>query len=148
MTKSHRIAIIGIGAISDIHARAIGDLDNLELVAGCCRGEEKGRKFATDFDCSWFADYEQMLDQTRPDLVTIATPSGAHLEPTQACASRGIHVPLREAPGDYQQASRSDDRDSRWAGIKLGGFSLSDSIRSSSFYIGRSARAASESWLQ
>ena len=41
MTKSYRIAIIGIGAIADVHALAIGDLDNLELVAACCRGEEK-----------------------------------------------------------------------------------------------------------
>ena len=121
VTKSYRIAIIGIGAISDVHARAIGDLDNLELVAGCCRGEEKGRKFAADFDCSWFADYEQMLDQTRPDLVTIATPSGAHLEPTQACASRGIHV-LCEKP--LEITTKRVDRMievADGAGIKLGG---------------------------
>ncbi len=121
MKSNYRIAIIGIGAISDIHARAIADLDNLELVAGCCRGEEKGRKFAADFGCSWFADYEQMLDQTRPDLVTIATPSGVHLEPTQACASRGIHVlcekPLEITTGRVDQMIEVAEE----AGIKLGG---------------------------
>ncbi len=121
MTKNYRIAIIGVGAISDIHARAIADLDNLELVAGCCRGEEKGRKFAADFGCSWFADYEQMLDQTRPDLVTIATPSGAHLEPTRACARLGIHV-LCEKPLEIT-TQRVDQmiEVAQDAGIKLGG---------------------------
>ena len=121
MTKSYRIAIIGIGAIAEVHALAIGDLDNLELVAACCRGEEKGRKFAARFDCSWFADYEQMLEKTEPDLVTIATPSGAHLEPTQACANRGIHV-LCEKPLEIT-TQRVDQMIQAAAegGIKLGG---------------------------
>ena len=97
MSNNHRVAVIGVGAIATMHARAIGDLEHVELVAGCCRGEQKGRKFADDYDCRWFADYERMLDEVKPDFVTVATPSGAHLEPTVACARRGIHV-LCEKP--------------------------------------------------
>jgi len=89
---TYRIAIIGVGGIATMHAKAIGDLPNAEVVAGSCRTESKGRKFAEDFNCKWFADYEAMLDDVKPDVVCIATPSGAHLEPTQAAAKRGIHV--------------------------------------------------------
>ena len=62
-----------------------------------------------------------MLDKTEPDLVTIATPSGAHLEPTQACASRGIHV-LCEKPLEIT-TQRVDQMIQAAAegGIKLGG---------------------------
>ena len=56
-----RGAIIGIGAIARMHARAIGDLGDVELVAGCCRTEEKGRAFAAEFACRWYADAAAML---------------------------------------------------------------------------------------
>lgn len=95
--KTYRIAIVGIGAIAGMHARAIADLPNAELVAGSCRTEAKGKKFVDQFGGKWFADYETMLDEAKPDVVTICTPSGAHSDPTAAAAKRGIHV-LCEKP--------------------------------------------------
>ena len=92
-----RAAIIGIGAIARMHARAIGDLGDVELVAGCCRTEEKGRAFAAEFACRWYADAAAMLRREKPDFVTIATPSGSHLESVRAAARRGVHV-LCEKP--------------------------------------------------
>jgi len=97
MASHHRIAIIGIGAVAQMHARAIGDLSDATLVAASCRTEEKGRRFAEEFGCVWYEDYERMLADEKPDVVTICTPSGLHLEPTVACAKRGIHV-LCEKP--------------------------------------------------
>lgn len=121
MSKTHRIAIIGVGAIAGMHGKAIGDLPNAELVAGCCRSEDKGRRFAREFGVKWYGDYESMLDEQKPDLVTIATPSGAHLEPTLACARCGIDV-LCEKP--LEITTERVDRMIRAAGdsgIRLGG---------------------------
>jgi predicted dehydrogenase len=87
-----RAAIIGIGAIAGMHARALRDIPGVELVAACCRTEEKGRAFAQQFDCEWFADAAKMLRRAKPDFVTVATPSGAHLEGVLAAARRGVHV--------------------------------------------------------
>jgi UDP-N-acetyl-2-amino-2-deoxyglucuronate dehydrogenase len=97
MGAHHRIAIIGIGAVGQMHARAINQIPGATLVAGSCRTEEKGRQFADEFGCVWYSDYEEMLAQEKPSVVTICTPSGAHLEPTLACAKRGIHI-LCEKP--------------------------------------------------
>ena len=121
MGKTYRAAIIGVGAIADIHALAMGDLENVELVAGSCRTEAKGRAFADRFDCRWHRDYEELLDEARPDFVTIATPSGFHLEPLEACARRGIHV-LCEKPLEIS-VERVDRmiRVARESGIRLGG---------------------------
>ena len=121
MSRPHRIAIIGVGAIAGMHARAIGDLDGVELVAGSCRTEAKGQAFASEYGCKWYGDYESMLDEVKPDVVTIATPSGAHLVPTKACAARGIHVlcekPLEISTGRVDQMiAVADDAD-----IVLGG---------------------------
>ena len=121
MSKTYRIAIIGIGAIADLHARSIDELPNAELVAGSCRTQKKGEDFAQRWGCQWYDDYEKMLDDAKPDVVTITTPSGAHLEPTEACARRGIHV-LCEKPLEIT-VERVDQmmRAARDAGIALGG---------------------------
>ena len=121
MSKTYRIAVIGIGGIGNLHAQAVGDLDNAVVVAGSCRTEEKGRTFADRFKCRWYADYRDMLDKETPDVATVATPSGLHLEPTQACAERGIHVicekPLEITTERIDQMIEIADK----AGITLAG---------------------------
>ncbi|MFM8890633.1 MAG: Gfo/Idh/MocA family protein, partial [Planctomycetia bacterium] len=87
-----RAAIIGIGAIARMHARALRDIDGVELVAASCRTEEKGREFGREFGCVWHGDTEAMLVRERPDFVTVATPSGAHLDAVLAAARHGVHV--------------------------------------------------------
>ena len=87
-----RAAIIGIGAIAKMHARALADIPGVELAAATCRTEEKGRAFAAEFGCDWYDDTTKMLRRDKPDFVTIATPSGAHLEAAIAAARRGVHV--------------------------------------------------------
>jgi predicted dehydrogenase len=90
--KTMRAAIIGIGAIARLHARALGDIAGVELVAATCRTEEKGRAFAREFNCQWYADADTMLAGERPDFVTVATPSGAHRDAVLAAARHGVHV--------------------------------------------------------
>lgn len=97
MDELYRVAIIGAGDVAGLHARAIADIDNATLVAAARRSEAPGRAFADTHDCAWYADVEDLLDTEAPDVVTIATPSGAHLEPTLAAARRGVHV-LCEKP--------------------------------------------------
>jgi predicted dehydrogenase len=91
------MGIIGAGAVADLHARAIADLDHAHLVAVARRTEDPGRAFAEEHGCTWYADYERLLDEANADAVIVATPSGAHLEPTLAAAERGVHV-LCEKP--------------------------------------------------
>jgi predicted dehydrogenase len=87
-----RAAIIGIGAIAKMHARALRDIPGIELVAATCRTEEKGRAFAVEFGCRWHDDTSRMLRREKPDFVTVATPSGAHLPAVLAALRRGVHV--------------------------------------------------------
>jgi UDP-N-acetyl-2-amino-2-deoxyglucuronate dehydrogenase len=87
-----RAAIIGIGAIARLHARALGDIPGVELVAATCRTEEKGRAFAAEFGFHWHSDTGRMLRRDQPDFVTVATPSGAHLPAVLAALRRGVHV--------------------------------------------------------
>jgi predicted dehydrogenase len=115
------IAVAGIGAVAEMHALAIGDIENATLAAGSCRTAEKGQEFADEFDCEWYQDTEEMLDEVDPDVLNIATPSGAHLDPTLAAAERGIHV-LCEKPLEIT-TDRIDEQVAACeeAGVRLGG---------------------------
>lgn len=97
MAKRYRVAIIGVGAIGQLHAKAMKDLDRVQLVAGFTMAQEAGKKFAAEHGCGFYDDYVKMIETERPDFVTICTPSGAHLEPALAAIERGVAV-LCEKP--------------------------------------------------
>ena len=118
---TERIAIAGIGAVAAMHAESIADIDGTELVAGSCRTAERGREFAAEYDCTWYADTEAMLDAESVDVLSVCTPSGAHLEPTLAAADRGVDV-LCEKPLEIT-TDRIDEMvaAAEAGGIRLGG---------------------------
>jgi predicted dehydrogenase len=90
--KTWNFGIIGAGLIADFHARAIGDIPNAKLIGCCDKIPEKAKGLADKFDVRDFKDYEEMLKSDEIDIVTIATPSGFHMEPTVAAAEAGKHV--------------------------------------------------------
>ena len=90
--KTWNFGIIGAGLIADFHARSIGDMPNAKLIGCCDKIPERAGKLADKFGVRAFDDYKQMLDSDEIDIVTIATPSGFHLEPAVAAAQAGKHV--------------------------------------------------------
>lgn len=97
MAKRHKIGIVGIGAIGGMHAKAIGDIDSAELVA-CSNGVgPRIDEFKSEHGCEYFDTYEEMIASGLCDVITICTPSGAHMEPTLAGLEKGVHV-LCEKP--------------------------------------------------
>jgi UDP-N-acetyl-2-amino-2-deoxyglucuronate dehydrogenase len=90
--KTWNFGIIGAGLIADFHARSIGDLPNAKLIGCCDKIAERAKSLADKHGVRAFDDYEQMLDSDEIDVVTIATPSGFHMEPTIDAAKAGKHV--------------------------------------------------------
>lgn len=43
-----------------------------------------------------FADWKQMIDQTKPDMVWAFTPTNGHLDVVRYCAPKGIHVMMEK----------------------------------------------------
>src|SRR5207244_9298564 len=118
--KTFSVAIIGVGAIAELIATALAEIPRVRLIAGSCRTEAKGRRFADKFNCKWFDDTPRMLDEMRPDAAVVCTPSGQHLESALACAARKVHVicekPLEITPPRVNQMIDA----ARAAGIRLG----------------------------
>jgi UDP-N-acetyl-2-amino-2-deoxyglucuronate dehydrogenase len=90
--KIWNFGIIGAGLIADFHAKAIQNLKNARLNGICGTNNGKVRNLAEKYGCRPFSDPDEMLRSDDIDIVTIATPSGAHMEPAIRAAEFGKHV--------------------------------------------------------
>ncbi len=90
--KKFGFGIIGTGSIARLHAEAIHHMKEGELIACFSTNKKKGEAFAKDFEIDRYGDLEGLLDDDSIDIVTICTPSGAHLDPALAAARRGKHL--------------------------------------------------------
>jgi predicted dehydrogenase len=84
--------IIGCGMIADFHAKAIRDVRGAKLVGCHSRSQSSAQKFADRQGCQAYADLGELLGSPDIDIVTVCTPSGAHMEPAVAAAEAGKHV--------------------------------------------------------
>lgn len=92
MTSSFRVGISGGGTIGHIHANALASLHNAELVAIAEPREDAGRSFAAEHGATWYASFDEMLNQAEIDVVIVATPSGLHPDQVIRAARAGKHV--------------------------------------------------------
>ena len=84
--------IVGAGMISRFHAKAIAEVRGAKLVACADSSFAKAEALAKEFGCTPYDSLDAMLADPAVDVVTIATPSGAHMEPAVAAAKAGKHV--------------------------------------------------------
>ena len=86
------VVIVGAGMISEFQSKAIGDVPELQVVGYVDRVPELAEARAEQFGATAFDDLDAALADPRVDIVSICTPSGAHLEPALAAAQAGKHV--------------------------------------------------------
>ena len=90
--KTWNFGVVGAGLIADFHARAIRDIPNAKFVACCDTVVPKAEALAAKYGARAYNSYEEMVQSDDIDIVTIATPSGLHMEPSVAAAKAGKHV--------------------------------------------------------
>lgn len=88
----HGFGIIGCGMIANFHAKAIQALPNARLCAVQSRSEANARRVGEAYGVEWTTHLDELLSRPDIDVVTVCTPSGAHLEPVLAAAQAGKHV--------------------------------------------------------
>ena len=84
--------IVGCGMIANFHAKAIADVSGAKLVACQSRRLDAAQQFAATHGGKAYTTVKEMLADPAIDVVTICTPSGAHLDPAVAAAKAGKHV--------------------------------------------------------
>jgi UDP-N-acetyl-2-amino-2-deoxyglucuronate dehydrogenase len=84
--------IIGCGMIANFHAKAVADIRGAQVVACFDAVPAAADRLAQSIGCRACHDLPTLLDDPRVHVVTVCTPSGAHLEPAVAAARAGKHV--------------------------------------------------------
>jgi UDP-N-acetyl-2-amino-2-deoxyglucuronate dehydrogenase len=96
MAKTYGFGVVGVGFIGGVHGDAIRSLPNAKLVACCDTREAAAKAFGEKFSCGWTTDLNEMLRRDDIDVISIATPSGLHMEPAVAAARAGRHVVIEK----------------------------------------------------
>ena len=86
-----RFGIIGSGMIAPIHLEAIRALPNAEATGIMDHGSGRGRTMAPELDATGADDLDAFLARGDIDVVTVASPSGAHHEAAIKAAAAGKH---------------------------------------------------------
>ncbi len=105
-----RIGIIGWGMIAKMHAKAVQAMDTAMLWGVYTSDPQKAKGITEEYGCKVFSNLDEFLAQEELDIVSIATPSGAHLEPIMQAARKGKHVicekPLEITPARVLEAEK------------------------------------------
>jgi UDP-N-acetylglucosamine 3-dehydrogenase len=94
-----KVAVVGAGSMGMNHLRVLTDFDEERVqLVGIADPHEPALKHAMNrFHVAAYADYRQMIEQTRPDLVAVVVPTHLHYEVAAFALERGINV-LIEKP--------------------------------------------------
>jgi predicted dehydrogenase len=144
------IGIIGTGMIARFHAQAIREMNGGTLHSIYGRNPDTTGALATEFDCAGHSDLAAFLADPDLDAVTIATASGAHLEPAIAALDAGRHVicekPLEVTPERIDRMQEAAERNGRvLAGILNRRFTDAFETMQSAVAAGRLGRIVSAS---
>jgi predicted dehydrogenase len=88
---AYKAAIVGCGGIARLHAdgyKAAG----AELIAVTDVCEEAANALAADFGAKVYPDFKVLIDQAKPDVVSICTPPAFHEEPAVYALKAGVNV--------------------------------------------------------
>ena len=96
--KKLRVALIGAGGIAGTHTENYQKMEDVEVVGACDVNEAGLTRFGQKFGIKQlFPDWQALLDETKPDAVSVCTPNALHCQPTIDALNAGCDV-LVEKP--------------------------------------------------
>jgi D-apiose dehydrogenase len=90
-----RLAVIGLGAVTrNIHLPAYAQMKERVTIVGGCDVDPAAQDLALDkwklaYVCG---DAQELIDRTKPDIVSVCTPPALHLEHSTLALKAGCHV--------------------------------------------------------
>jgi predicted dehydrogenase len=118
-----RAAVVGAGPVGMIHAEALLRHPRVELVGVVGRTAPKTEALARRVAVAAHRSVEALLAAERPDLVSVCTGNGDHLEPVLAALAGGAHVfvekPIAFRLGDARAMVAAATAADRSLGVNL-----------------------------
>jgi predicted dehydrogenase len=92
-----KAAVIGVGSIGQNHARVYRNIEGVTLVGVADANPQAAARVGTRENVPHYTDPLKLLDEQKPDLVSISVPTSLHFDVAEKVIERGIHT-LIEKP--------------------------------------------------
>lgn len=115
-----KTGIIGCGKVAHLHAKALLNLDEADLVAIWSRTPSSADGFAERYNAIAYRNIEKMVTEQKLDLVIVCTPHPFHKDPTNEALKAGAHVLVEKPLASSLQDCDSMIGTARLYGRKLG----------------------------
>lgn len=121
MPPQLKTALVGVGKVTDMHARALVRLNESVFSAVCSRSREKAAGCAAVYKVKAYTDVAEMVSREKIDVVIICTPHPSHREPAIAALEAGAHVliekPLASSLEDCDAMIEASERCGKQIGV-------------------------------
>lgn len=114
-----RVAVIGVGAMGRNHARVYSEMPDVELIGIADADTRLAESVSKRCACQAYSDFRQLLDEQKPDAVTIAVPTVGHLEIALDVIQRGIHLLIEKPIAFSVEAGQEIIEAARRSGVQL-----------------------------
>ena len=92
-----RVAVVGTGSMGANHVRVYANREDVQLVGVVDPNFDLAQRVAHRFSTKVFPSVDALLEQAKPDIVSIAVPTVKHREVAEKCMCAGVHC-LVEKP--------------------------------------------------
>lgn len=92
-----RVGLVGCGRIAHVHCGYLRQVSRVDLVGACDINRESREKLTARWDVPTYADIDELLSATQPDMVHVVTPPATHAAVAVQLLDAGVHV-LVEKP--------------------------------------------------
>jgi len=98
-----RIGVVGVGTMGRHHVRLASQTPGVTLVGLHDADESRGRQMASDFGCIAFSTLEKLIAQV--DALSVAAPTGLHLQIGEKCLAAGKHLLMEKPLADCTESA-------------------------------------------
>lgn len=98
--KTVKAAVIGAGNIGYHHCRILKHLEGVMLCGISDIDEDRINLVSSEFNVPVYTNYKDLLNESRPDMVSIAVPVRDHFPVAAYCLEQGIPVLLEKPVSD------------------------------------------------
>ena len=114
-----KAAVIGVGSMGSNHARIYDSLEGVTLVGVCDADAEQASKVASRHRTRPYRDHATMLDEERPDLVSVVVPTRLHRQVALDVIERGLPLLVEKPIADTVANAREILERAQAQGVQL-----------------------------
>ena len=101
-----KAAVIGVGAMGQHHARVYDQIPETQLVGVADANAEAGGRIAQLHHTVAYTDHRKLLDEARPEVVTVAVPTEFHARVALDALEAGCHVLIEKPIAATEEQAR------------------------------------------